>query len=81
MRGEHAVFGGVEEMVEQVLVPGGGVSGGEAAHTDGEEVHVEERYLGPGVEGWGEAEGWIERVRVSFTLKFRGTVPGTEEKE
>lgn len=61
VRGYHAVFGDVEEVVEEVLVPGGGVGSGEAADADGEEVHVQEGYLGPGVKGWGEAEGWKKR--------------------
>ena len=52
----EAVFGGVEEVVEEVLVPGGGVGGGEGPQAHGEDVHVEEGYLRPGAEGWGEAE-------------------------
>ena len=51
MHRHHAVFGDVEEVVEQVLVPGGGVRGGEHAEAAGEEVHVQEGDLGPGVEG------------------------------
>ena len=39
-------------------MPDGGVGGGEAAQAAGEEVHVEVGDLGPGVEGWGETEGW-----------------------
>lgn len=57
VRGDHAVFGDVEEVVEEVLVPGGGVGGGEAADADGEEVHVQEGYLSPSVEGRGKAQG------------------------
>ena len=41
-------------------MPDGGVGGGEAAQAAGEEVHVEVGDLGPGVEGWGETEGWRE---------------------
>ena len=58
MRQDHAVLGDVEEVVEQVLMPDGGVGGGEAAQAAGEEVHVEVGDLGPGVEGRGETEGW-----------------------
>ena len=58
MREDHAVFGYVEEVVEEVLLPGGGVGGEEAPETAVEEVHVQEGYLGPGCEGWDEAEGY-----------------------
>lgn len=58
VHGDHAVFGGVEEVVQEVLVPGWGVGGGETPDADCEEVHVQEGYLGPGVEGWGEVKGW-----------------------
>ena len=58
VRQDHAVLGDVEEVVEKVLVPDGGIGGGEAAQAAGEEVHVEVGDLGPGVEGWGETEGW-----------------------
>lgn len=57
MFADHAVFGGVEEVVEKVLMPSGGGGGGEGAQADGEDVHVEEGYLGPVVERWDEAEG------------------------
>lgn len=57
MREDHAVFGEVEEVVEEMLLPGGGVSGEEASETAVEEIHVQEGYLGPGCEGWGETEG------------------------
>ena len=57
VREDHAVFGNVEEVVEEVLLPGGGVGGEEAAETAVEEVQVQEGYLGPGCESWGEAEG------------------------
>lgn len=40
MRCHHFVFGDVEEVVEEVLVPGWGVGGGELSEADGEEVHV-----------------------------------------
>ena len=53
MCGYHAVFGYVEEVVEEVLVPGWGVGGGEGAQAYGQEIHVQEGYLGPGVECWG----------------------------
>lgn len=62
MLGDHVVFGDVEEVVEEVLVPGGGVRGGKTAQAHGEEVHVEEGDLGPGVEGGGQAECWAGRV-------------------
>lgn len=55
VQADHAVFGCVEEMVHQVLVPDRGVCGGKGADTHGEEIHVEESDLRPGVEGWGEA--------------------------
>lgn len=32
VRGNHAFFGAVEEMVEEVLVPGGDVHGWEGSH-------------------------------------------------
>ena len=51
----HAVFGIVEEMVEQVLMPGWGMRGGEEAEAHGKHVHIYEGDLGPGVEGWGES--------------------------
>ena len=56
MRCYHAVFGDVEEVVQEVLVPGLGVRGGEHAQADGEEVHVKKGDLGPGVECGGELE-------------------------
>ena len=56
MGDDHTVFGDVEEVVEEMLLPGWGVGGWEAAETAIEEVHVEEGYLGPGCKGWGEAE-------------------------
>lgn len=54
---DHAVFGNVEEMVEQMLVPYRGMSGGETAYTASEQVHVKESYLGPGIEGRRESKG------------------------
>lgn len=52
----HAVFGVVEEVVEEVLVPDWGLRGGEASDSDGEDVHVQEGDLRPCVEGGGQAE-------------------------
>ena len=40
-------------MVDEVLMPGPRVRGGKAPEADGEEVHVQEGYLGPGFEGRG----------------------------
>ena len=40
MYDDHAVFGEVGEVVNEVLVPGGGVVGRKAAEADCEEVHV-----------------------------------------
>ena len=57
MREDHTVFGDVEEVVEEMLLPGWGVGGLETPETAIQEVHVQEGYLGPGCEGWGEAEG------------------------
>ena len=51
MRQQHAVFGHVEEVVEELLVPDWGVGWGKAAHADCEEVHVQHGDLGPGIEG------------------------------
>ena len=59
---DHAFFGDVEEVVEEMLVPDWGVGGGETAEAAGEEVHVEEGDLGPVIEGWGEAESWKRKV-------------------
>lgn len=56
VRDDHAVLGDVEEVVEEVLVPDRGAGGGEAAEPAGEQVHVQEGDLGPGVEGWGESK-------------------------
>ncbi len=49
MGGDHAVFGDVEEVVEEMLMPDWGVGGGETAQAAGEQVHVKEGHLGPGV--------------------------------
>lgn len=62
MFAHHAVFGGVEEVVEQMLVPGWGGGGREGAQAYGEDIHVEECYLGPIVEGGGEAECWGQQL-------------------
>jgi len=47
----HFVFGVVEEVVEDVLLPGLRDFWFEAAEPDGEEVHVQHCDLGPGAEG------------------------------
>ena len=52
----HAVFGDVEEVVQKVLVPRWCMGGREGAQARGEEIHVQEGYLGPGVEGGREAK-------------------------
>lgn len=61
----HALFGEVGEVVDEVLVPGGREVRGEAAQADGQEPHVEEGDLGPGIEGWREAELWCWEGDVS----------------
>ena len=62
MRCYHAVFGYVEEVVQEVLVPCWCMGGGEGAQARGEEIHVQEGYLGPGVEGGREAECLGEEI-------------------
>lgn len=59
-------------MVDEVLVPGPGVRGREAAEADGEEVHVQKGDLGPGFEGWGELEGccWSERAVLTLVSQI-----------
>lgn len=57
MGGDHPVFGDVEEMVQEVLVPYWSMSGRETAEAASEQVHVKECYLGPGIEGWCETKG------------------------
>ena len=69
MREDHTVFGDVEEVVEEMLLPGWGVGGLEAPETAIQEVHVQEGYLGPGCEGWGEAEGWLLEGLVHMFLR------------
>ena len=54
---DHSIFGGVEEVVEEMLVPCWSMSGREAAQAARQQVHVKESYLGPGVEGWCETKG------------------------
>ena len=56
MHGGHAVFGQVEEVVGEVLVPGRGILPRKAAEAHGQKVHVQESDLGPGVEGRGHAK-------------------------
>lgn len=53
---DHAVFGDVEELVEEVLVPYYCAGRREAAEPAGKQVHVEEGYLGPGIEGRGKSK-------------------------
>ena len=60
MNDDHAVFSEVEEVIEEMLLPGWGMGGLEAAETAVEEVHVEESYLGPGCKSWSEAEGYLK---------------------
>lgn len=60
MFAHQSVFSRIEEVIEEMLVPGRGVSGGEGAEPDGEDIHMEESYLSPGAEGWGEPKiCWI----------------------
>ena len=54
---DHAIFGDVEEVVEEMLVPSRSMSGREAAQTASQQVHVQESDLGPGIEGWCETKG------------------------
>ncbi len=56
MRGDHAIFSSVEEVIEKMLMPYRCISRREAAQPDSQKVHVEVSNLGPGIEGWGEAE-------------------------
>lgn len=53
MVAHHAVFGGVEEVVEEVLVPCLRRGGGEGSKANVQDVHVQEGDLGPGCEGRG----------------------------
>ena len=57
MGGDHPVFSDVEEMVQEVLVPYWSMSRRETTEAAGEQVHVKESYLGPGIEGWCETKG------------------------
>ena len=57
MGSDHPVFGDVEEMVQEVLVPYWSMSRRETSEAAGEQVHVKESYLGPGIEGWCETKG------------------------
>lgn len=59
----HAIFGRVEEVVQQVLLPDAHVLGGELAQARGERVHVQVHDLRPHVEGhWQlEAAGGFRR--------------------
>ena len=52
----HAVLCGVEEVVEEILMPMVGVGYGEETQTRCEEIHVGESHLSPGVERWFEFE-------------------------
>ncbi len=57
MGGDHAVFGDVEKVIEEMLVPSRSVSWWKAAYAAREQVHMKEGYLGPGIEGWSETKG------------------------
>ena len=46
----HAVLSGIEEMIQQILMPVARVVGGEHPQAHSEQVHVQERDLRPGVE-------------------------------
>lgn len=52
----HAVFGGVEEVVQEMLMPRGSVGGREGPHADCENVHVQKGDLSPDVEGRAEVK-------------------------
>lgn len=52
----HALFGVVEEVIQQMLVPGRSMGWRETSDADGEEVHVKEGNLCPGAEGRGQTE-------------------------
>lgn len=52
----QAVLGGIEEVVEEVLVPRRGVGGRKGTQPDSKDVHMQERYLSPGAKGWCEAK-------------------------
>ena len=54
---DHSIFGNVEEVVEEMLVPCWSMRGREAAQAACQQVHVKESYLGPGIEGWCETQG------------------------
>lgn len=56
MFAHQTIFSGVEEVVEEVLMPRRGVGRWESAKPDSKDVHVQERYLSPGAEGWCEAK-------------------------
>lgn len=43
-------------MIKEVLVPGGGMSGGKSPQANGEDVHMKKGYLGPVAEGRREAK-------------------------
>lgn len=73
MQADHAVFGCIEEMVQQVLMPDWGVSGGESADAHSEEIHVEKSDLGPGVEGRGEAKYYIGGKELVLMVMKRGS--------
>ena len=62
----QAIFGGVEEVVKEMLVPRRGVGGWKGAQPDSKDVHVQERYLRPGAEGWCEAKIYcVRQLRAS----------------
>ena len=52
----QTVFSEVEEVVEEMLMPRRGVGGWKSAKPDSKDVHMQERYLSPGAEGWGKAK-------------------------
>lgn len=72
MRRDHPVFGDEEEVVEEMLVPDRSVGGWETAQAAREQVHVEEGYLGPGVERRCESECW-ERKGQIFVHHTKGS--------
>lgn len=56
MCGNHPIFSDEEEMIEEMLMPGGCMGCREATETDSQKVHVEVGDLSPSIECWGQAE-------------------------
>lgn len=52
MQDRESVFGRVEAVVYEMLVPDGRVGGGQHSEPDRQHVHVQEGYVGPVVECW-----------------------------